>query len=71
MKTQNLPITSKQVDHYKAAGYSHYISYRTRDERLGSYVFQGFPTTEDAYELHLRKISEDRINNVSVEIFVL
>ena len=56
---------------YKAAGYTHYIHYREWDENLGNYMHKGFPTTADAYKLHLKKISADPINVIGLRVFIL
>lgn len=50
-----LKPTECQVARYIRAGYTHWVSYITELE-LGYFVDAGFPTTEDAVEIHLQKI---------------
>ena len=42
-----------KVNRYKAAGYTHYISWENYHKGLGMNVKKGFHTTADAVKIHL------------------
>lgn len=49
----NEVLNMDKVNRYKAAGYTHYISWENYHKGLGMNVKKGFHTTADVVKIHL------------------
>lgn len=57
------------VNRYKAAGYTHYVSWEDFHKGLGMNVKRGFPTTADAVKIHLAALLRKKDTlNLKVEV---
>lgn len=61
-------MNMNMVNRYKAAGYTHYISWETFHKGLNMKVKKGFHTTTDAVKIHLDALRRKKdILNLKVE----
>jgi hypothetical protein len=64
-----MSLDKEKVNRYKAAGYTHYISWEEFHKGLGMNVKKGFATTADAVQLHLKHLQRKKDTlNLKVEV---